>query len=108
MTSKGRPDLTGDILARLLRSADSRPRELTPNCQDEQLIAAYVDGRVSPRERETVEAHLADCARCLALVGLLARKEGLDHAAPVPETTLARVRRLAQTAAPAPVRHAPR
>lgn len=108
MTSEGRTDLTDDIPACLLRAADSRPRERTPGCPDEQLVAAYVDGRVSPREREIVEAHLADCAHCLALVGLLARQEWLDHAAQVPETTLARARRLAQTATPVPVRHAPR
>ncbi len=32
----------------------------------EELLAPYVDGTASPREREVVDAHAATCARCRA------------------------------------------
>lgn len=108
MTADDRPHLSDEDLERVLRAADLRPRERGPDCPDELHIAAYLDGRVSPAEREAVEVHLADCAHCLALVGLLGREDGPNEAPTVPETTLARARKLARPTRTAPVRHAPR
>jgi hypothetical protein len=107
VTPENRSSPASDELARLLRAGDDRSRERSPGCPDEQLIAAYFDELLSPRERESMEAHLADCAHCLALVGLLGRQDD-DGEAAVPDTAQVRARRLARPAGPAPARHAPR
>jgi hypothetical protein len=105
VTSENQSTPASDELARLLRASDGRSRERTPGCPDEQLIAAYFDELLGPPERQKMEAHLADCAHCLALVGLLGRHDD-DGEAAVPDTAQARARKLARPGAPA--RHAPR
>ena len=40
---------------------------------ESELVAAYVDNRVTPLERERVEAHLADCDECRAEVADVVR-----------------------------------
>jgi anti-sigma factor RsiW len=53
----------------------------------EELLAGYVDGSLSERERAVVESHLSTCARCREESGLAMRTvatlKGLDDA-PVP------------------------
>src|SRR5205085_1147908 len=44
------------------------------------------EGRLGPRERETIAAHLEDCRACLTLVGLIAREAETNRAA-APEPT---------------------
>jgi hypothetical protein len=34
-------------------------------CPDEELLADYLEGRLSDNERSKMEAHLSDCERCL-------------------------------------------
>jgi len=41
-----------------------RTREPSSPCPDETELAAYIDGRLAPRLRERVEAHLAECEEC--------------------------------------------
>jgi hypothetical protein len=62
---------------RLLRQAVRRPLDAgAPGaCVDAETIAAWVDGGLPGTEREVVEAHVADCALCQALVGAMARSE---------------------------------
>lgn len=36
----------------------------TPGCMDSETLAAFIDGRLEPRERAAVEAHLAECEGC--------------------------------------------
>jgi CHAT domain-containing protein len=36
----------------------------TPGCLDSETLAAFMDGRLEPRERAVVEAHLAECEDC--------------------------------------------
>jgi len=43
-------------------------RTETPECPDEFVIAEFVDGRLAPKGRAPVVAHLLTCARCRALV----------------------------------------
>ncbi len=64
-----------------------------------QLLSAYLDGRVTSRERREVEAHLASCQRCSAALAELAKTIGhlrnLDRVEPPPWLTgriMARVR----------------
>ena len=81
-------------LMSLLRTAGSGRRDRSSTCPDEQRIAAYVDGALEPDNCEQLELHLADCERCIALVGLLSRQRGSGATEPVPDSTLARARNL--------------
>jgi tetratricopeptide (TPR) repeat protein len=38
-------------------------------CPDAELLAAYIDGGLSPAERTHIEAHLVECADCRDIVG---------------------------------------
>lgn len=60
-------------------------------CPDEHQIAGYVDGGLDETAREQVERHLADCGRCLELVGLLCRERGTEEIATVPDEVTASV-----------------
>lgn len=42
----------------------SDDRHQTRACLDAETLAAFIDGRLEPREREAVEAHLAECEDC--------------------------------------------
>jgi anti-sigma factor RsiW len=68
------PDHLTSLLA--VGAADDPGR--SPSCPDEQQIAGYVDGGLDDAARERVEFHLADCGRCLELVGLLCREHEAD------------------------------
>ncbi len=44
-----------------------------PACADEQILAAYVEGTLAPKERVAWETHFAGCARCQVQVAELVR-----------------------------------
>lgn len=87
--------MTHDELERQLRIASGGTRAGTPGCPGEQQLAAYADGTLPEVEREPLQAHLADCAACLSLVGMLAREDADEAMPEVPEIALARARALA-------------
>lgn len=101
-------ELSSDELSRVLRATERRHREPSPGCLDDQQIAAYVDGRVGPAGQAEIEAHLADCARCLGLVGLLVREDAADAEAEIPQAALDRAAEFARPTAPTSPRHLPR
>lgn len=37
-------------------------------CPDEEIIADYIEGRLSENDRASVEAHLSDCEQCLEIL----------------------------------------
>jgi hypothetical protein len=47
--------------------------DITEPCLDAEALAAWVDGGLSPSEQSRAEAHVADCARCQALLGTMTR-----------------------------------
>jgi hypothetical protein len=49
--------------------------DVTGSCLDAETMAAWADGGLSGETLQSVQAHVADCARCQALVGALARVE---------------------------------
>lgn len=57
------------------------------NCLDAETLAAWVDGGLSGAALEDVRLHVADCARCQALVGAMGRTR-----AAVPSTESGRSR----------------
>jgi hypothetical protein len=64
-----------DTLHRLLERS-SRPRgDVRPpgTCLEAEALAAWTDGLLSPVERTAVEAHAADCERCLAVLAAIAK-----------------------------------
>ena len=46
---------------------------MTESCLDAETVAAWVDGGLSGDPLEVAQSHVADCARCQALVGTVAR-----------------------------------
>ncbi|MFO7595242.1 MAG: zf-HC2 domain-containing protein [Desulfocurvibacter africanus] len=47
-------------------------------CPDEQDLAAYLDGRLSPEERDRFKAHLDQCAACREAVAELGALLGIE------------------------------
>ena len=82
------PDRLISLLA--ARTAD----DLTPSpaCPDEHQIAGFVDGGLDDAARGQVELHIADCRRCLSLVGLLCRERDADAIRPVSDGAVAPTR----------------
>lgn len=78
-----------DHLTSLLATGSADDPMGSPACPDEHQIAGYVDGALDDGAREQVELHLADCRRCLALVGLLCRERDADAMQPLPDTAVA-------------------
>ena len=59
----------------LRRAMRSQPGPATPECADAESLAAYSDQSLSARERERLETHFADCARCQLLLADIARAD---------------------------------
>ena len=74
-----------DHLTSLLAAGAADDQGRSPACPDEQQVAGYVDGGLNEAAREQVELHLADCAHCLGLVGLLCRERDADTVEAVPD-----------------------
>ena len=79
---------------RLLQQSLKKPRDgsVTEFCLDAETVAAWVDGGLSGTTLEMAQSHVADCARCQALVGTAAR---LDSLAPLSQPQRASRRWLA-------------
>lgn len=75
MTPPVRSAMTPEQIAEALESLtqpDAKGR--ASDCPDEMLLAAYVEGNLPAEQRPSIESHLADCSRCLEVVGLLCRE----------------------------------
>jgi hypothetical protein len=81
-----------DHLKSLLAAGSADEPTKSPSCPDEHEIAGYVDGALGDAAREQVELHVADCRRCLALVGLLCRERDTDAVQPMPDGAMAPTR----------------
>ena len=60
-------------LRRLLLAHAGGDVPLTPECVDDDTIAALAEGSLDDRERDAVLAHVGACARCRGLVASVAR-----------------------------------
>src|SRR3954466_7582399 len=45
--------------------------ERAPGCLDSQTLAAWSEGTLNRRDRESIEVHASDCARCQALLAAM-------------------------------------
>ena len=59
----------------LRRAMRSQPGPATAECADAESLAAYSDRSLPTRERERLETHFADCARCQLLLADIARAD---------------------------------
>jgi len=55
-----------------IRAIDKEDKA-TPECLDDEILAALAEGTLSPAAREAALRHLAFCARCRRAVGSIAR-----------------------------------
>src|SRR5690349_20730866 len=64
-------DVPRGLLRETLRS------RMTPDagCIDSDALAAWSEGTLDARDRDALERHAADCARCQALLAAMARTE---------------------------------
>jgi hypothetical protein len=79
------PDSRDRSLDHLLRQA-SGPVSASDQCVDGETLAAWVEGSLPTQPAMTVERHLADCARCQALLAAFVRSEPRVSAAPARAT----------------------
>ena len=83
--------MTPEDLPTLLSASLAEPSGRGAQCPDEHQIAAYVDGTVATATGGELEAHLADCDYCLALVGLLSREREIAATEPDSNARVARI-----------------
>lgn len=74
--------------------AHARSEAAGPDCPDPMQLATALDGQLEPSQREFFDLHVSSCSHCVARLGQLARLKALDADATVPDTTMARARRL--------------
>jgi hypothetical protein len=85
MTDAPRRDESTDALLRRVLSPGQEP-ETTDACLDGEIAAAWLDGRIHGAVLEHARTHVADCARCQALMATLVKAEsGLAQPAAVAE-----------------------
>ncbi len=90
-TSPSRDTVDADV-ERLLRaalkpSAGGRAGE----CPDAESLAAFVEGRLPPRERAPLDAHFAACGRCQETLAVMGAAPPLPLVAPVRPGWFARI-----------------
>ena len=79
--TEGGDGAEGALLSVLFALPGLSPAHASPPCPEADLLAGYAEGRLLPRERARVEAHLARCASCLELSARLASREAHRAAA---------------------------
>jgi Putative zinc-finger len=89
----------GSFDAILRRASAMSPGPATPQCADPELIAAYYDGSLVASERDVLEAHFADCARCQLQLAAIVRAD--PRASDAAAERVARLRSRWQIAIPA-------
>lgn len=75
MTDASRRDESTDALLRRVLSPGQEP-ETTDQCLDGETAAAWLDGKLHGAALERARTHVADCARCQALMATFVRAEG--------------------------------
>jgi hypothetical protein len=83
MKDRSRETLPPDGLDRWIREAIASEDEAVASaCLDPDTLAAWAEGSLSAPERSFAEAHAARCARCQALLAVMARTIPPDMAPP--------------------------
>jgi hypothetical protein len=67
---------------RLIRkSLSAQARRSSEPCVNENLMAAYLERRLTPEEQRTVESHVADCPSCQEVLALALRLQSEEDSA---------------------------
>ena len=70
------PDRTSEAFDAILRSRLSLAElEATMRCPEPSTLAAFYDRTIDARERDHLEAHFAECARCQMMLAAMARSD---------------------------------
>jgi hypothetical protein len=77
------PDRTDPRLQRALRERLASPRG---DCPDPERLAAWSEGALAPADAAVLETHLADCARCQAVIASCAATDGIESTPVVANT----------------------
>ncbi|HEY6330111.1 MAG TPA: zf-HC2 domain-containing protein [Blastocatellia bacterium] len=48
---------------------------MADNCPELEVLRAYVEGNISPRQRVYMESHLRWCKSCQGMVGVMMRSK---------------------------------
>jgi anti-sigma factor RsiW len=48
---------------------------MADDCPEMEVLTAYVEGNISPRQRAYMESHLAWCTSCRGIVGVITRSK---------------------------------
>jgi hypothetical protein len=75
------PDRTDPRLQRALRERLAAPRG---DCPDPERLAAWSEGALAPADAAALETHLADCARCQAVIASFAATDGIESSTAAP------------------------
>ena len=86
MTDASRRDESTDALLRRTLGPGHDP-DTTDACLDAEIAAAWLDGRLHGTALEHARTHVADCARCQALMATLVRAEGVAPTVVTPEAS---------------------
>ena len=81
-------------LVEFFRSRSKTETRRRWGCPGEAEIAAYADHATTAKDKDRIEAHLADCESCLSQVAFLARIKEAEPPATVPGPLLSRARDL--------------
>ena len=92
-------ELNEKSLLQILRMRPTQGEKRGWRCPDEHQIAAYAYHQLHGREKDRVEAHLADCAFCLDQVAFLVRARKAEISGSVPASVLSRAQELASAKA---------
>jgi hypothetical protein len=87
-------DLIETSLKRFFKARSKTRDRRRWGCLDESEIAACRDHRMDSREKDRVEAHLAECDFCLGQVAFLAKMDRVPIPESIPELWLSRAQEL--------------
>ena len=85
-----------DQIRQLLQSHRRSEKQRRFRCPDEHLLAAYVDGKLSGKQRTGFEAHVSGCDSCLDALGFLTRSAEWTSTTEIPAYLVARARTLTE------------
>ena len=94
-------DHNDDQIGRILAFFIARKsRNGSAGCPDEEMLANYLAGGVTPTMREDMEIHLAQCTACLDELSAAYSSMMADEKEAVPEALVAKAMALMPQAAP--------
>ncbi|HSF16324.1 MAG TPA: zf-HC2 domain-containing protein [Vicinamibacteria bacterium] len=86
-----------------MTDTSTRIERRTWRCPDETLIAAYAQSGLAGRDKDRLEAHLADCEVCVSQVAFLLKAQEATGIEPAPDWLVKRARAMGTQDSVAPL-----